>query len=501
MQNLLDTLEQSIDIPALEDTSQFEGIVFYTDGGSRVIDRTICCGYGVHAYTYVNADKVKIGEFSGFPPTAIGYRPSSEKEHKPVQIVDYIDVYGDGIGGTNNVGELLGLIAAITIFKKYNLHKSIKTMVVRSDSEYVIQGTNKQLAIWEKNGYRRSDGGEIKNIFLWKKVGELRHWLIDNGVELDLQWVKGHVDYGNIKADKLATMGVFTKKTYNHILNKHAEIAKDVTIPSLLVNSKLLHYPGNTIKHDGKDVFLVYNNSCAQDTINKLGRNLVDSSIGLVMLGDVKTPELDRVKKALSYLDEKISYTPKVVDIDYVTKPENLQLIERSDDLPIVIGGRDITIETPNGNKLVTIIDPPRNSYNTLDNLRRLMERYLAYRQNPNEELYTYTDITDKLFEVIVSKKGKVTHKHIGADQPVVEVDLPLWKDKGTIHLPIALTFGLDLPPHRVFFNLKEKQPKVHVLTWYEDECISYMATVIECSEGVGVWCAEHTNVIFTRGT
>lgn len=501
MKDLLEKIENSIDIPELEDSSRFDGIVLYTDGGSRVIDRRIRCGYGIHAYTYKLSDKVKVGNYKGHPPTAVGYRPTSEKEHSPVQVVDFINLYGDGLDGTNNVGELLGLIVALMVFKKYGLENKVETLVIRSDSEYVIQGTNKQIDVWEKNGYKRSDGELIKNLALWRIVSELKDWLVSVNVKLDLQWVKGHVDVGNIKADKMATMGVFSDNPHNKIITPYEVEFKTEETPSLLIQSKLLYYPGTKLYASDKRIYTTYNNSCAQDDINELGRNLVDSSIGLIILDNDNQPKLDKIEEMLGEIDNYISYTPKVVDLDFVLKNENMTLLERVRDLPIIYGGKDIIIETPNKDKLVTIIDPPRTSYATLENLKHLLRTYLCFKENPKDELFTFTEITDKLFEVNTDKKGKVTHKHINADQACVYADIPLWKSKGVIELNLALTFGLDLPPHRVFFNLKDKQPSVHVLTWYDDECISYFATVIECQDGIGIWCAEHTNTVFTRGT
>ncbi len=73
-------------------------------------------------------------------------------------------------------------------------------VVLRSDSEYLIQGMKEWLPGWEARGWKRK-GGAIRNEELWRDLVEAwdRH-------EVEPQWVRGHAgDPRNEYADHLAT--------------------------------------------------------------------------------------------------------------------------------------------------------------------------------------------------------------------------------------------------------------------------------------------------------
>ena len=96
--------------------------------------------------------------------------------------------------------ELLAVISALT-----ELHCSSK-VILRSDSNYVLQGISKWIENWKKNGWKSSNKKPIKNQDLWIALDKQvqRH-------DVDWQWVKGHSgDPGNERADALANIGIDT---------------------------------------------------------------------------------------------------------------------------------------------------------------------------------------------------------------------------------------------------------------------------------------------------
>ena len=74
------------------------------------------------------------------------------------------------------------------------------------DSSYVMNGVQRWISGWKRNGWRTADKKPVKNVELWQELdGELArhrvHWV----------WVKGHAgDPGNERADALANRGVDT---------------------------------------------------------------------------------------------------------------------------------------------------------------------------------------------------------------------------------------------------------------------------------------------------
>ena len=68
------------------------------------------------------------------------------------------------------------------------------------DSQYVSKGINRWLLDWKKRGWRRADGGDVKNIGLWQELDALLS--VHRVVAV---WVKGHAGHPeNSRVDSLA---------------------------------------------------------------------------------------------------------------------------------------------------------------------------------------------------------------------------------------------------------------------------------------------------------
>jgi hypothetical protein len=71
---------------------------------------------------------------------------------------------------------------------------------VRTDSQYVVNGTNQWVHGWSKRGWRTADGGEIKNQELWETVLKAK-----GHMKIEAEWVRGHSgNRWNEMADRLA---------------------------------------------------------------------------------------------------------------------------------------------------------------------------------------------------------------------------------------------------------------------------------------------------------
>jgi ribonuclease HI len=99
---------------------------------------------------------------------------------------------------TNNRMELTAVIEglrALTRPCRVTLHV---------DSTYVMNGVQRWLAGWKRNGWRTADKKPVKNAELWRELDAevARH-------TITWVWVKGHSgDPGNERADALANRGV-----------------------------------------------------------------------------------------------------------------------------------------------------------------------------------------------------------------------------------------------------------------------------------------------------
>lgn len=108
------------------------------------------------------------------------------------------ELWGGTHDTTNNRMELTAVISA--------LHALTRPSKVRvfTDSTYVMQGIQKWIHGWKKNGWKTAAKDPVKNADLWKVLDGLR------GLhELEWRWVKGHAgDAGNERADALANRGI-----------------------------------------------------------------------------------------------------------------------------------------------------------------------------------------------------------------------------------------------------------------------------------------------------
>nr|KEP23061.1 hypothetical protein DA06_12755 [Georgenia sp. SUBG003] len=98
--------------------------------------------------------------------------------------------------GTNNIGELLALREALRhVGPGPNL-------LIRADSQYVINIATKWAKGWKRRGWRKGDGKVPENLELIKEIDAL---LEARRGRTDFEWVRGHTgDEHNERADELA---------------------------------------------------------------------------------------------------------------------------------------------------------------------------------------------------------------------------------------------------------------------------------------------------------
>lgn len=481
------------------------GVVFYSDGGQRMVNFKSRSGFGIHSYFY-NAGKAEgIGGFKLDYPTKEGYRLKKEvAKEDTVNIVRFLNIYGNNGSKTNNVAELEGVIQSCMIFLNNNMHEFCSTICIRTDSEYVKEGIISHMPKWVKNNWRKADGGGVKNLSYWKEILRLKEAIEANGTVFDIKWVKGHEDFGNIIADQMATLGLFQDETYgDEWIERSNYMAPSLEFCPLLIDSKLLYYPHKAKKtnlRDGHYYHMAYSNNNNQDDLCDMGRNLVDASIAIIATVH-DNDLLARLYDKCALLDDHISVTPKVIDLNLASKP-NVQ-IEMEDGnircLEVEIDKKDLKIKTTSDKTLITVLDPPRNALSTSMRLDDLMEVYkrLVTKSDPT---IIETDITEHLFDPETNGKGVTKYKFKVAEATSIDITAPIWTENGIVDYDFTLTFGLDLPRRRVFSNVKDVNPKVSIFTWYENEHISYFGTIIRIDDAFGVWTAEITNSVLTGG-
>ncbi|HEV7449257.1 MAG TPA: ribonuclease H [Candidatus Paceibacterota bacterium] len=115
-------------------------------------------------------------------------------------------VAGDGkvveLGGaqahtTNNRMELVAALRGL----QYAKQLPAGPRVLRTDSNYVINGITKWVAGWQKNGWKTKEKKDVLNKDLWMDLAEAAH-----GQQVAWEYVGGHVGIaGNERVDAIAS--------------------------------------------------------------------------------------------------------------------------------------------------------------------------------------------------------------------------------------------------------------------------------------------------------
>jgi len=108
--------------------------------------------------------------------------------------------FGVPKSATNQQMELFAAVKALEEAKAMALPHAI---VLITDSKYLIQGMTEWMPGWIAKGWRKSDGGEITNLSLWKSLH-----ILSNELNNSIQWkhVRGHQgNAGNERVDKIAS--------------------------------------------------------------------------------------------------------------------------------------------------------------------------------------------------------------------------------------------------------------------------------------------------------
>lgn len=113
---------------------------------------------------------------------------------------------------TNNTAELMACLEALTILETTPVNEIKKNYIV-TDSNYLYQSCIDWIPVWEKNGWKKSDGKIVDNLELIKAIREkhkkvrpmLKHVNSHRNEPSNKESQEWRFWYGNMKADELAT--------------------------------------------------------------------------------------------------------------------------------------------------------------------------------------------------------------------------------------------------------------------------------------------------------
>jgi ribonuclease HI len=108
------------------------------------------------------------------------------------------ELSGGAPATTNNRMELTAVIEGLKALKRGS------ALRLHTDSRYVMDGAQKWLANWKKNGWKTADKKPVKNDDLWRALDTAMA-----GHSIDWRWVRGHSGHvENERADALARSAI-----------------------------------------------------------------------------------------------------------------------------------------------------------------------------------------------------------------------------------------------------------------------------------------------------
>lgn len=494
------------------------GIILYTDGGCR--PNPGFGGWGMHGYMYLLEEPKKSSGNSDYVLTGKGYISKSEASMKmgaagakerraydrsiEVTPLHYIDGWGSFPHDvSNNVAEMAATIQGLQHAADYD----ITDLQVYTDSEYVRNGVEKWMDNWMKNGWVRHDGTEPKNIDYWKQLVEARDRLLARGVNVRINWVRSHTDknkdhadiLGNIKADRLATVGVMASKAGVNKISIEVTPAegywKYSTERHPFLNNRRMYF--NTLEEYLRPGEYYMGEHGKDDDM--LGKRISDGAYSVVML-DEPDPVLETLRKHQSLLASNTD-TIMVARLDHLYRPETHSELAKY------------------GNFAVEQTNPWRMDLRCLDQeplTREMKPAGLAMRaveavSELAEKLHEYlakdpkivvTDLTPLLYEttVKVDKKGESTtltklkpEFNVGFAALPVVANYP--SDSGVKSVPVTLTLGIDLLDRNALKRLEEMHPTISLISWLEAPQAFRYATVVEAGKDKGIWAGVYSNL------
>lgn len=497
-----------------------DGMVLYCDGSAKPNPGFI--GAGCHGYAYNNEVPKKGTGLATHTLTMTGYvdNKESEKEARAGQISEisggagkpseskktldkitpvmyYNTAASFDFQASNNVAELMAVHVGI----RMALATNVKSLLVKTDSEYVNKVLTKFAAIWVRSNWLKRDGTPVSNQDFIKDLLASVAEMHEKGIKLEIQWVKGHSTYiGNIAADKLANIGSAASKAKKVEVNVQQHVPEGYWKQDSTRHPFLSHrraYFGTTMKD--LPVGMYYTGDHGKDD-DFVGRAEVDGGLAVTVL---KTPDpvIDAVvSRCYELAGSSLRFFFARLDAIF-SKNRNKDILMYKDATLIADeNARALNVTSGDDAELVRDLQPIRLSERTFDCLGEMRERLMAHvdgkdlpRTTVNDITHLFYDKTRKIVKNVETVEYELHKKYIvGYRSERVKVK----HERG--ESDIILTFGIDVPDRNAWKRLEEMQPTVKLLTWMEsDQCVRYATVFTTAAGDVSMWCGYYCNQIY----
>lgn len=492
------------------------GIFGYTDGGANPNPGPT--GGGAHVYHfYYPTDEEKPTSFGRFIATDAGYLTQKDFEAmkpkdrpSPVVITKYVDIVIAAGHGTNNIGEMLGMLA----FIDYALEEvkaapgTYAKIHAISDSKLVVAGVSEYLPNWLQRNWLTTNGTPVANREIWESINtsltELKAL-----ASFSCSWVLGHNDdHGNTHADILASLGV------NYSANGNVNIYKTVyEKPKDFHDSKLDTHPYFCLQRvyfnsvSDQNTKGVYYQTSGGDAKFVTGKRSGDTAYSVIKLQE-DDPYVSAVVSAAAR-DNDVN-TVLYFRLARIKEQSVKQCFENHGVISFSKDRRNFNLNFMDKKPVVIGVEPgelPLRTIETLEFLELIVDNYATHLDEGTEFNISGTqisllDVTDTFYTT--KTKGKLgaeveiceLRKEFGVGSPgaILEKDIEL--AQGTKRLKFNLLFGIDLPFRNSMRKIEASHPVVQLVIWSVGEEAVRYATIIRTDEAVGIWSNYHANLL-----
>jgi len=490
-------------------TNTYYGAVAYCDGGASPNPGPT--GSGCHGYLYhLPTEKEKPTRVNLFLATEVGYihQRDVKPHHKGVVVDKYFDAVESQGPGTNNIGE----IRAVILCLNNPTLQSVARLHILTDSKLVSRGINEWMKTWIRNNWKKSDGESVSNLQDWLTLNALLTTFQEKGT-FSIDWVLGHNDdFGNTRADMLATLGVNYAQSNQEGNSFLFDDPKTMGGPSLEVHPficlKRLYFntssdfnvPGVYYQTDGSDDKFV---------MGKRGSESAFSVVKLTFPDPLMESLIEAASSRISPVNS-ILYTR----VDRLNEKTLSSFVHRYGSRVFSTHRRNLNLNFLDHLPAVNEVKPGELPLRGIDTLAHLEDVLDFFRdravikteiEQTKEKLYQFLDITDEFYEKKTkrAKGGEVevwTLKEIfttGSQKH--SVDWHLKTESVDLDIKFTLLFGGDLPPRNTLKRLEGLCPQLHLVMWYESPQALRYGVIVQTDEAVGIWSNYHASLYLLK--
>lgn len=484
--------------------SETRGLVAYCDGGANP-NPNGPSGSGIHAYTYhLPVGKEKPTRVDGWVATDSGYLPKNDFDSGRYVgvVIDSIIEIAESIGyGTNNLAEMNAVLRTLEHAMKLEHLSRVHTIC---DSEYTLKGMNEWVPGWKRNNWLKSDGLPPANLSVWKNIDQL---IQDAATRFEYtnSWVRGHnKNYGNEKADYLASIAVnrsyrgvllLEEKTWpaNEYFAKLEGIHPFLSLKRVYFNTNAeFHQPGIYYQTDGSGKDYITGKRSSEATYSVVCTFTPDVLIEAAIQATVTRPsEFNRI--VYGKLD--------------ILRGQDVMLFAKNWGQDAYIHDRrNMNLNTPDRRPVVVEVRADELPLRTFDALSFIEDILVEFQNNylVNSEFYPdharqfeLFDVTDHFYSTRVKKSGKdeIEVHELKKDFGVGCVNTKIKVDHSKLgEMNLVLSFGEDIPPRNSFKHFELLNPVVYVVAWKDSDHLVRYGTIVKTDDAVGIWSNYFAN-------